>query len=192
MPRPCGLTPKAPTDIDTRSVLAASAPVVRKKFTRIRRSRAAGGCRGEWTRPCGDGFVSASSPLTVPRTSGGCRARHHHRSDPRPGPRWCCSLIVATVGRPWGGLVARCVPGGGSTASRWYRSISTGSVSLNTLPTGLRASSGVLLHLAVGEQRELVELLVERHPAHQVIDAMLDPAITPSRCWLERGLVTRA
>ena len=32
----------------------------------------------------------------------------------------------------------------------------------------------VLLHLPVGEQRQLVELLVERHPAQQVVDPPLD------------------
>ena len=50
-----------------------------------------------------------------------------------------------------------------STAIRWYRSISAGSVRLKTAPTGLRASP--VVDLPVGEQRELVELLLERHLA---------------------------
>ena len=80
-----------------------------------------------------------------------------------------------------------------STASCWYLLISAGSVSLKTAPTGLRASAGFVLHLPVGEQRELVELLLERHAAQQRVDAALDRAVEPllrRRC--SARLVARA
>ena len=79
-----------------------------------------------------------------------------------------------------------------STASCWYRLISAGSVSLNTPPTGLRASRGVLLHLAVREQRQLVELLLERHPPQERVDAALGGAVEALRHGLQRSAVPRA
>ena len=60
-----------------------------------------------------------------------------------------------------------------STASCWYLLISAGSVSLKTRADRLARLLRVLLHLPVGEQRQLVELLAQRHPLDQRVDAAL-------------------
>ena len=50
----------------------------------------------------------------------------------------------------------------------------------------------VLLHLAVGEQRQLIELLLQGHPPQQALHPALDAVITSRPLHLQRGLVTRA
>ena len=51
---------------------------------------------------------------------------------------------------------------------------------------------GVVLHLAVGQQGELVELLLERHPLHERVDAALGVAIEPLLHGVQRSTVLGA
>ena len=78
-----------------------------------------------------------------------------------------------------------------STAMCWKWLICAGSVRLKTEPTPLRAVG--VGDLAVREQLELLELLVDRHPRDQLVDAALDAAVAgPARGLQGAVVVARA
>ena len=75
-----------------------------------------------------------------------------------------------------------------STAMCWSSLIRAGSTRLNTPPTPVaRVRVG---DLAVGEQLDLLQLLLERHPREQALDAPLDAAVGRLARGRQRRLVT--
>jgi hypothetical protein len=75
------------------------------------------------------------------------------------------------------------------TASCWKWLIFAGSVRLKTPPTPARVGVG---DLAVGEQLDLLELLVDGHLAQQLVDLALDALVGGLARRRERALVVRA